>query len=33
MKTLQQIDRLKRTLAVAVLSIIGSGVYSAIVNL
>jgi len=33
MKTLQQIDWLKWTLAVTVLSIIGSGVYSAIVNL
>lgn len=33
MKTLQQIDWLKWTLAVLVLSIIGLGVYSAIVNL
>jgi len=33
MKTLQKIDWLKWTLAVAVLSIIGSGAYSAIVNL
>jgi len=33
MKTLQQIDWLKWTLAVAVLSIIGYAVYSAIMNL
>jgi len=33
MKTLQQIDWLKWTLAVATFTIIGSGVYSAIVNL